>query len=151
MVGGAVMGYLGGIHFWWPKISGRMYPEAWGRLAALIVFLGFNLTFFPQFIRRISRHASPLLAVSAGISGVQRALHRRRQHSGGRIFIADGLLAVVVGYGKPAPDNPWQAPALEWRTSSPPPTFNFEETPEVTWEAYEYDTMPMPDEVTLER
>ena len=50
MVGGAVMGYLGGMHFWWPKISGRMYPEGWGRLAALIVFVGFNLTFFPQFI-----------------------------------------------------------------------------------------------------
>ena len=50
MVGGAVMGYLGGMHFWWPKISGRMYPESLGRLAALIVFLGFNLTFFPQFI-----------------------------------------------------------------------------------------------------
>src|SRR5437870_13160756 len=50
MVGGAVMGYLGGLHFWWPKISGRMYPEAWGRLAALLVFIGFNLTFFPQFI-----------------------------------------------------------------------------------------------------
>ena len=50
MVGGVVMGYLGGMHFWWPKISGRMYPEGWGRLAALIVFIGFNLTFFPQFI-----------------------------------------------------------------------------------------------------
>jgi len=50
MVGGAVMGYLGGLHFWWPKISGRMYPEGWGRLAALLVFDGFNLTFFPQFI-----------------------------------------------------------------------------------------------------
>src|SRR5215813_625217 len=50
MVGGAVMGYLGGIHYWWPKISGRMYPEIWGKLAALIVFVGFNLTFFPQFV-----------------------------------------------------------------------------------------------------
>src|SRR5439155_2829821 len=50
MVGGMVMGYLGGIHFWWPKISGRLYPEAWARFAALVVFVGFNLTFFPQFI-----------------------------------------------------------------------------------------------------
>ena len=50
MVGGALMGYLGGMHFWWPKISGRLYPEGWARLAALIVFLGFNLTFFPQFM-----------------------------------------------------------------------------------------------------
>ena len=50
MVGGAVMAYLGGIHFWWPKITGRMYPEMWGRIAALIIFFGFNLTFFPQYL-----------------------------------------------------------------------------------------------------
>jgi cytochrome c oxidase subunit 1 len=50
MVGGAIMGYLGGIHYWWPKISGKMYPEGWARFAALVVFIGFNLTFFPQFI-----------------------------------------------------------------------------------------------------
>src|SRR5207247_4366176 len=50
MVGGAVLGYLGGIHYWWPKITGKLYPESWGRLAAIIVFIGFNLTFFPQFV-----------------------------------------------------------------------------------------------------
>ena len=50
MVGGAIMGYLGGLHFWWPKISGRMYPEMWSRVSAFLVFVGFNLTFFPQFI-----------------------------------------------------------------------------------------------------
>ena len=50
MVGGAVMGYLGGIHYWWPKITGRMYPEWWGRFAAFVLFVGFNLTFFPQFL-----------------------------------------------------------------------------------------------------
>src|SRR5215831_3040321 len=49
MVGGAIMGYLGGMHYWWPKISGRLYPEGWGRVAAIIIFSGFNLTFFPQF------------------------------------------------------------------------------------------------------
>src|SRR5438045_181451 len=50
MVGGSVMAYLGGIHFWWPKISGRLYPEIWGRVAALAIFFGFNLTFFPQYL-----------------------------------------------------------------------------------------------------
>ncbi|HYE12931.1 MAG TPA: cbb3-type cytochrome c oxidase subunit I, partial [Pyrinomonadaceae bacterium] len=50
MVGGAVMGYLGGLHYWWPKMTGRMYPEGWGRFAALVIFVGFNLTFFPQFL-----------------------------------------------------------------------------------------------------
>ncbi len=50
MVGGMVMAYLGGIHFWFPKITGRLYPEGWARFAAVVVFVGFNLTFFPQFI-----------------------------------------------------------------------------------------------------
>ncbi|MGH9515957.1 MAG: cytochrome c oxidase subunit I [Terriglobales bacterium] len=151
MVGGAVMGYLGGIHFWWPKISGRMYPEAWGRLAALIVFLGFNLTFFPQFV--------------VGYLGMPRRywqyppefqVYNVLSTAGASILAVGYLLPMVyllwsLRYGKPAPDNPWQATGLEWRTPSPPPTFNFEETPVVTWEAYEYETMPLPEEVTLER
>jgi len=151
MVGGAVMGYLGGIHFWWPKISGRMYPEGWGRLAALIVFLGFNLTFFPQFI--------------VGYLGMPRRywqyppeyqVYNVLSTAGASILAVGYLLPMVyllwsLRYGKPAPDNPWQATGLEWKTPSPPPTFNFDETPVVTWEAYEYETMPLPDEVTLER
>ena len=151
MVGGAVMGYLGGMHFWWPKISGRMYPEAWGRLAAVIVFIGFNLTFFPQFI--------------VGYLGMPRRywqyppefqVYNVLSTAGASILAVGYLLPMVyllwsLRYGKLAPDNPWQATGLEWRTPSPPPTFNFEETPVVTWEAYEYETMPLPDEVTLER
>ncbi len=151
MVGGAVMGYLGGMHFWWPKISGRMYPEGWGRLAALIVFIGFNLTFFPQFI--------------VGYLGMPRRywqyppefqVYNVLSTAGASILAVGYLLPMIyllwsLRYGKPAPDNPWQATGLEWRTSSPPPTFNFDETPEVTWEAYEYDKMPLPEEVTLER
>ena len=151
MVGGAVMGYLGGMHFWWPKISGRMYPEGWGRLAALIVFIGFNLTFFPQFI--------------VGYLGMPRRywqyppeyqVYNVLSTAGASILAVGYLLPMVyllwsLRYGKPAPDNPWQATGLEWKTPSPPPTFNFDETPIVTWEAYEYETMPMPDEVTLER
>jgi cytochrome c oxidase subunit 1 len=151
MVGGAVMGYLGGIHFWWPKISGRMYPEGWGRLAALIVFLGFNLTFFPQFV--------------VGYLGMPRRywqyppeyqVYNVLSTAGASILAVGYLLPMVyllwsLRYGKLAPDNPWQATGLEWRTPSPPPTFNFEETPVVTWEAYEYGDMPLPEEVTLER
>jgi len=151
MVGGAVMGYLGGMHFWWPKISGRMYPEGWGRLAAVVVFIGFNLTFFPQFI--------------VGYLGMPRRywqyppeyqVYNVLSTAGASILAVGYLLPMVyllwsLRYGKIAPDNPWQATGLEWRTASPPPTFNFEETPEVTWEAYEYDKMPLPEEVTLER
>ncbi len=151
MVGGAVMGYLGGMHFWWPKISGRMYPEGWGRFSALIVFLGFNLTFFPQFIlgylgmpRRYWQYP-PEFQVLNVLS------------TAGATILAVGYLLPMayllwsLRYGKIAEDNPWQATGLEWRTPSPPPTFNFDETPEVTWEAYEYEKMPLPEEVTLER
>jgi cytochrome c oxidase subunit 1 len=153
MVGGAVMGYLGGMHFWWPKISGRMYPEGWGRFSAMIVFLGFNLTFFPQFIlgylgmpRRYWDYSH--MPEWQGLNVLSTA---------GASFLAVGYLLPMayflwsLRYGKIAPDNPWGATGLEWRTSSPPPTFNFEETPIVTWEAYEYESMPLPEEVTLER
>jgi len=151
MVGGAVMGYLGGMHFWWPKISGRMYPESWGRLAALIVFLGFNLTFFPQFIlgylgmpRRYWQYP-PEFQVLNVLS------------TAGSTILAVGYLLPMVyflwsmRYGKVADDNPWGASGLEWMTTSPPPTFNFEETPVVTWEAYDYAHIPDPEEVAVER
>ena len=151
MVGGAVMGYLGGMHFWWPKISGKMYPEGWGRLAALVVFIGFNLTFFPQFI--------------LGYLGMPRRYWQYPPEyqvlnvlsTAGATILAVGYLLPMVyllwslRYGKPAEDNPWKATGLEWTTSSPPPTFNFDETPVVTQEAYDYENMPLPEEVTLER
>ena len=78
MVGGAIMGYLGGLHYWWPKITGRMYPEGWAKFAALVVFVGFNLTFFPQFLVGYLGHAAPLPRVPAGVPGVQRAVHGGR-------------------------------------------------------------------------
>jgi cytochrome c oxidase subunit I len=153
MVGGAIMGYMGGIHFWWPKISGRMYPESWGRVSAIIIFIGFNLTFFPQFIlgylgmpRRYWDYSH--MPEWQGLNVLSTA---------GASILAIGYLLPMVyflwslRYGKIAGDNPWQATGLEWRTPSPPSTFNFDETPVVTWEAYEYDKMPLPEEVTLER
>jgi cytochrome c oxidase subunit I len=151
MVGGAVMGYLGGLHFWWPKISGRMYPEGWGRLAALLVFAGFNLTFFPQFI--------------LGYMGMPRRYWQYPPEfqvlnvlsTAGSTILAVGYVLPMIyflwsmRYGKIADDNPWGAAGLEWKTSSPPPTFNFEEEPEVTWEAYNYEDIPAPAEVQVER
>ena len=116
MVGGMVMAYLGGMHFWWPKISGRMYPESWGRLAALLVFVGFNLTFFPQFIlgymgmpRRYWDYShSPEFQILNVLS------------TAGATILAVGYLLPMIyflwsmRYGKPAPDNPWNAAGLEW-------------------------------------
>ncbi len=72
MVGGAVMAYLGGIHFWWPKITGRMYPDGWARFAALIIFVGFNLTFFPQFVLGYLGMPRRYAVYPRGISGVER-------------------------------------------------------------------------------
>jgi cytochrome c oxidase subunit 1 len=138
MVGGAMMGYLGGIHFWWPKISGRLYPEAWSRAAGLILFVGFNLTFFPQFI--------------LGFLGMPRRYHiyppefqvLNVMSSAGASILGVGYLIPLIyllwslRYGPPAGPNPWGAKGLEWETPSPPPTQNFEKTPIVTEEAYAY-------------
>jgi cytochrome c oxidase subunit 1 len=138
MVGGTLMGYLGGLHYWWPKITGRMYPESWARFAALIIFVGFNLTFFPQFI--------------VGYLGMPRRYHAYAEEfqvlnvlsTAGASVLGTGMILPVVylvwsmRYGRIAPANPWMLPGLEWRTSSPPPTENFIATPVVTWEAYEF-------------
>src|SRR5918993_477042 len=141
MVGGALMGYLGGLHFWWPKITGRHYPEAWGRFAALVVFVGFNLTFFPQFLlgymgmpRRY--HAYPV------DEPLWQVLHV--MSTAGASVLGIGMLIPGVyflwsmRYGRFASANPWPSTGLEWRTPSPPPTENFAVTPVVTWEAYEF-------------
>src|SRR6059036_2838213 len=140
MVGGTIMAYLGGLHYWWPKISGRMYPEGWAKLGALIVFVGFNLTFFPQFL--------------LGYLGMPRRYHAYPEEfqvlnvlsSAGASILAVGYILPMIylvwsmRYGPIASPNPWPATGLEWQTSSPPPTENFAETPVVTCEAYEYGT-----------
>jgi len=138
MVGGAVMAYLGGIHFWWPKMTGRLYPEGWARLAAVTIFLGFNLTFFPQFV--------------LGYLGMPRRYHAyppefqvlNVMSSAGASILAVGYLLPLIyliwslRYGAVAGMNPWKATGLEWQTPSPPPTDNFAVTPTVTREAYDY-------------
>ena len=140
MVGGTVMGYLGGIHYWWPKITGRMYPEGWARLSALIIFVGFNLTFFPQFI--VGYMGMPRRYAAYPDDPIWQMLNVMSS-AGASILGAGYLLPMVylpwsMRYGKYASSNPWGATGLEWQTTSPPPTENFEETPIVTWEAYEF-------------
>jgi cytochrome c oxidase subunit 1 len=141
MVGSAVMAYLGGIHFWWPKMTGRKYPERLARLAAVIIFLGFNLTFFPQFVlgylgmpRRY--HVYPpefqvlnvLSTAGASILGVGYVLPL-------------AYLIWSLRYGAIAGMNPWKARGLEWQTPSPPPTNNFAVTPTVVCDAYAYESL----------
>jgi cytochrome c oxidase subunit 1 len=138
MVGGSVMAYLGGIHFWWPKITGRTYSDAWARFAAILIFFGFNLTFFPQYL--------------LGVEGMPRRYHSYPPEfqvlnllsSAGASILAAGYLLPFgyllwsVLYGRRAPDNPWLATGLEWQTPSPPPEDNFEEAPVVTVAPYAY-------------
>ncbi len=138
MVGGTVLGYLGGIHQWWPKITGRMYSEFWGKISAMLVFIGFNLTFFPQYIlgymgmpRRYASYPPEFQVLNifstagASVLGIGLVLPV--------IYLSYSLI-----WGKKAGDNPWMLPGLEWRTSSPPPTENFVTPPVITWEAYDF-------------
>ena len=138
MVGGAIMAYLGGIHYWWPKMTGRLYSEAWAKVSATAVFIGFNLTFFPQFIM--------------GYMGMPRRYHVYPEEfqiyhvlsTAGSTVLGFGYLLPLfyllwsMKYGERADANPWGAKGLEWETSSPPPETNFEKTPLVTAEAYDY-------------
>jgi cytochrome c oxidase subunit 1 len=138
MVGGAVTAFMGGLHYWWPKITGRKYPEKIAQFAAIILFIGFNLTFFPQFI--------------LGYLGMPRRVHDYAPEfqiynvlsTAGASVLAIGYLLPLIYftwslfYGKKAGANPWRATGLEWKTSSPPPKNNFSETPIVTEDAYNY-------------
>jgi cytochrome c oxidase subunit 1 len=139
MVGGAIMGYMGGLHFWWPKITGRMYSEFFSRIAAILVFIGFNLTFFPQFV--------------VGYLGMPRRYHAYPDEmqvlnvlsSAGASVLGFGYLLPVIYLlyslkkGAIAGPNPYGASGLEWHTQSPPLTENFLEVPEVISEPYEYE------------
>jgi cytochrome c oxidase subunit 1 len=142
MVGGTIMGYLGGLHFWWPKMTGKLYPEFWAKIAAAIIFIGFNLTFFPQFV--------------LGYLGMPRRYHAYPEEfqvlnvmsSAGASILGVGYLLPLVylvwsmRYGRAASANPWQAKGLEWQVPSPPPPDNFDVQPVVKEEAYDYKPAP---------
>jgi cytochrome c oxidase subunit 1 len=138
MVGGTLMGFMAGLHYWFPKFFGKMYNEASARWGFLLVVLGFNVTFFPQFI--------------LGAQGMPRRYWDylpeftllNRISTVGSWMIGLGFLwsAVYLGRammkGVRAPGNPWQALTLEWQTPSPPPHDNFPVTPIVNNWPYEY-------------
>ncbi len=140
MVGGMLMAYLAGIHFWWPKMTGRMYPELIAKFAAVIIFVGFNLTFFPQFLlgylgmpRRYHAYPDEFQVLNVMSTAGASIL-------GFGYLIPMGYLVWSLWWGKVASANPWRAKGLEWNVPSPPPTFNFDAMPVVTEEAYAYAT-----------
>jgi cytochrome c oxidase subunit 1 len=149
MVGGALSAYLGAMHYWWPKMTGRMLPEFWGKVSAVIIFLGFNLTFFPQFI--------------LGYLGMPRRYHLYNFQPDWQIYnvfstAGSTVLAIALvmpftyflwslRFGGRAPANPFGATTLEWKTSSPPPTQNFDSIPTVTTEVYDFTPMDVEEDL----
>lgn len=139
MMGGTVMAFLAGIYYWWPKMTGRMYPENISRFACLLVFIGFNVTFLTQFVvgskgmpRRYYDYLeqfAPLNQFSTFGSWIL----------GAGILIATVSLLWSLKNGQKATANPWGAAGLEWKTGSPPPLENFHELPEIKHGPYDYD------------
>jgi cytochrome c oxidase subunit 1 len=138
MVGGAVSAFYGGLHYWWPKMTGRLYPDNWARFAAILMFFGFAFTFTPMFIM--------------GFLGMPRRYYSYPPEfqiwhvlaSSGALLLAAAYL-LPMGYlgwsliwGRRAGDDPWQATGLEWRTTSPPPKQNFAAPVSVNSDPYEY-------------
>jgi cytochrome c oxidase subunit 1 len=129
MMGSTLFAFIGGLYYWWPKMFGKMYDELWGKIAFTVVFIGFNLTFFPQFIA--GTQGMPRRYASYPIQFVSY----HRASTIGAYTMGIGLVLVAFNWlhsllrGKKAPANPWGANTLEWRTSSPPPHDNFKFTP----------------------
>jgi cytochrome c oxidase subunit I len=139
MVGATVSAYFGALHYWWPKMTGRLYPEMWARFAAILTYVGFNLTFFPQFI--------------LGYLGMPRRWYTYPpEWQTWNVLSSAGASILAVAYilpllyfgwslfwGRKAGPNPWRATGLEWTTPSPPPKHNFDRTPVVVIGPYSYD------------
>jgi len=131
MMGSALIAMIGGLHHWWPKITGRMYNEKLGMIACTIVFIGFNLTFFTQFM--LGSHGMPrryydyqpefqIYHVISTIGSYIMAV--------GFLMTAGYLIQSLIS-GAKAPANPWGGRSLEWQCASPPPHDNFKEQPRV--------------------
>jgi cytochrome c oxidase subunit 1 len=139
MMGGTVMAFLAGVHYWWPKIWGRMYSEFWAKISALLIFVGFNMTFFTQFI--------------LGAKGMPRRYYTYMdQYQPLHAFSSVGAFVIGAGFvimafylfhaikrGKRVGKNPWGALTLEWTTDSPPSAHNFDKTPVVVDGPYDFD------------
>ena len=138
MMGSTVIAFIGGIHYWWPKMTGRMYSEKWGRVGCALVFIGFNMTFGSQFImgsqgmpRRYFNYLDQFQPIHAFSTYGSWVL-------GSGLFLTAIYLLASLKFGPQAPDNPWGATTLEWQSSSPPVFHNFEDQPVLERAPYDY-------------
>ena len=138
MMGSTVIAFLGGLHYWWPKMFGRMYNESAARVSAILIFIGFNTTFLPQFLlgsrgmpRRYYNYL-PEFTFLHQVSTVGSWI------LGLGFLIMAGYLFASLRKKMDAPPNPWNARTLEWQIASPPITHNFHEVPVITTEPYDY-------------
>jgi len=161
MMGGTVLAFVGGLHHWWPKFTGKMYNENWARLGCILVFIGFNVTFFTQFFmgtlgmpRRYATYVDEFTTwhqvstAGSWILGIGFLIHLM-------VFLTS------LAAGRKAPANPWGGLTFEWETSSPPIEHNFAHEPVITHGPYDYDTAlpphcdpkdyPLPDPALVRR
>ena len=140
MMGSALVAFLGALHYWWPKFTGRMYPERLGQYASIGVFVGFNLTFLPQFVM-----GSRGMPRRYWDYDVEYTIYHQLSTAGAFIlgvsmFTTVCYLMWSFKYGKRAPMNPWGGSTLEWQAPTPPSLYNFPEPPEIH-ELYVYDDL----------
>ena len=145
MFGGTMIAFIGALFHWWPKMFGKMYNETAGLISAAVIFVGFNMTFFSQFIlgsKGMPRRYHSYDTVSAALRDEFTTLHMWSTYGsyilGVGLFIALFTLLHGMVKGKAAGRNPWRAGTLEWQTDSPPDAHNFHDDPVVTNGPYEY-------------
>jgi cytochrome c oxidase subunit 1 len=143
MVGGTIMAFVGGIYYWWPKMFGRMYSERWGAIAAWLVFLGFNLTFFVQFYMGSQGMPRRYYSYLEQFQTLHQVSTYGSYLLGIGFFMALFNLIHSLVRGPKAPANPFHATTLEWtHTQSPPITHNFDVQPIYNHEPYIYEDVP---------
>src|SRR6476661_1627654 len=141
LFGGSVFGVMAGLYYWFPKMTGRMLSETLGKIQFVLMFVGFNLTFFPMH--------------QLGLAGMPRRIADYSANAGwndlnlaatvGGFMIASSMIPLLwnvftsLRSGKPAGDDPWEGNTLEWATSSPPPPYNFDHLPEIRSERPLFD------------
>jgi cytochrome c oxidase subunit 1 len=139
MVGGVIMAWLAALHYWFPKITGRMYPESWGLVGAVMIILGFNFTFIPQFLLGNMGMPRRYFAYPERFQVLNVASTAGASVLGLGLLVVLTYLLVSLKKGEVAGSNPWRSRGFEWDTPSPPPPENFEETPIITHGPHEYD------------